>query len=212
MRTKSFPQWAGSPSVTTDTGDCPYYGIAIGPDSDEGAVSVGGLVLQAGRPLPLRGKSYAISHVRPTPSDLASITNLEVLLFESGDELACALARPNRPYAASVTTGTTQPGSASLSVPFVGRPQCLFQITGATVNLDYAIVGVRWNFGANAVQRSLLATEAAVAPDAFGSAAFYMGGQGDEAEIWDVLELYVWTPSGASSVNVEAVVSGELGI
>jgi hypothetical protein len=213
MRSISFPQWGGQTSATTDASDCSYYGVAIGPRSDEGLVLVGGEPLQAGLVLPLRAKSYSVAQARgpDLTGNLAAIQSLELVLVESLDELGGSFSRPNAIYSApKFSTPNSIPDAPQLAVPFVGRAQCLFQIVPAVADaFSYAIVGCRWSVAAGAVWQSLIHQGNDVVADSFGSYGFYVGGGGDQREVWDVLQLFVWSDLGIQ-VTAEAVAIGEL--
>ncbi len=204
MQVLTFQAWASQLKATTEPSGSDWCGIAIGPGSDEGRVLVDGHLLQSGRVLPLRSKRYAIQGVRPAGiTALAPIAQLQVILFADPAAMACEVARPNLAYytrAFQATAGKLLAASA----PYVGRRQALFTIASSNLvgAFAYEVVGVRYQYSRRDVVRVALHTEPAATMTAEGTYAFYLGGT-DDAEDWDVLELYI-TGGGTSSMGVFA--------
>lgn len=209
MRVFNFEQWASSPSVATDAGR--FVGIAIGPESDEAIVRVGGLLLQAGRPLTVRsdGGAYSIERVGAPANAIPSIARLQVVTFECLEEVEAFGCRANGRYGASSALTALGGWQRLATAPFVGRRQARFQLVTAAAGIDYRIIGLAYNSGARAVKESLLETVTGAVPDAGGTVAFYMGGS-NEGECWDALALEV-TPSIDDVVSVDVATIGELG-
>src|SRR5690242_12485034 len=98
MRVEGFSDWGtvGKWSSPDSGESCPWAGIAIGPESDEGLGRVNGCLLQAGRVLPLRDRKYTVERVLgTTAAPLATVASLQVLLFEHATELGVDVSRAN---------------------------------------------------------------------------------------------------------------------
>jgi hypothetical protein len=226
VRIVSFPDWFSRANVEASApqGDCAYYGIAIGPDSDEGIVNVNGYTLQAGHPLALRSTRYTISNVRPVFSPaipiaaVKAIAQLQIMLFESPEELAIGLAgRPDRPYNSGlVNPGTTLATAGQLFVPFVGRKRCLVQLIfnggagGPGVPINYSASGFRYSPDRGFPEAlTTLVTVTNVTSDSnpgTGTIAFYI-----ENEIWEALWINVWYSAAPATSDawIDAITSGE---
>jgi len=220
----------GTYEVNAPDSSCPYYGIAIGPDSDEGLVVVNGVTLQAGKVLPIKAARYTVTNVRPSydpnggaggrgvnRSELALFKQLQLVVLESPAELALASwGRANREYSSGLLDPTeAQSIFGTFMVPFVGRKRCRFQLTfngfdaGAPgVPINYLVTGWRWAPTERTFNESVLATVSNVTSDAEGTIAFYI-----ENELWDVLKLFVWYSSAPGSADAwfNATTSGESG-
>jgi hypothetical protein len=246
VRIISIADWKIRESVSTPQGD--WCGIAIGPRSDEGCVEVDGTLLQAGRVLPLRASTYTARKIRPgttrkdrtgasegaeTTGTLASVATLELMLFENPCELAGSYPRADGRYDNGVGGSAMIDGSAVLvdriTVPFIGRRQCLFVLTfGRPVIFDYEVYGQRYSRSMDAVDYVTLKTQLAATASSDGTRsfvdpagftvaaytyAFYIGGT-DNAEAWDSLRLAIRKPTSdgnADYVWIEAQTIGELG-
>lgn len=215
MRLYTVPDWIGRFTVETpEASACsPWLGIAIGPGSDEGAVLVDGVPLQAGRILPLRSSKYTISkryaHANGgAVDDMQSIAKLVLMLFEHPSELSVNVARPNARF-----RQRTALASNSLHVPFVGRRQLCVRIQwgeGSAETCSYQVYGRSYSEAAEQVTSTTLADESAVAADDGGGVTFYIGGT-NEAECFEEIEIAAQT-SGADLPHIEAEVIGELGV
>lgn len=218
MKSQLWPDWNGRAAVSTQAPsnrECPFYGIAIGPNSDEGLVDLGDVILQAGRVHRAREGTYQVKKVRGVVADFNAIANLQVLLFESESEANAyaGTSRPNKDYSGAFSSAATLPafGSPQLAIPFTGRRSARVALTATglgTNSFSYEVLGVRWSEQAAAVQRVPLTLQTSVDTDpTLNTYAFYIGGT-DNGEAWDLLELYV-----ASSVNAtwtgEATTLGE---
>jgi hypothetical protein len=214
--------WATVPSTTTYDG-C-FVGVAIGPESDEGCVLVNGVLLQAGRVLPLAAKQYNVS--RPNGDleatgaaggHLPSLTKLQLLLFTSRDELSCDVARPNRRVCVGVHNATAHVAR----IPFRGRRQlaCVISAFAPSVPVDtsytYTVVGRRFcpnsrSGPATSPPYTIDVTLASGAvPDMSVPLAFYVGGT-DNAECWDEIVVSATSAMNAQmSIDSEAI--GEIG-
>lgn len=223
MRILTFPAWSTEPRVTTPPLDKGYCGIAIGPDSAEGLALCEGFPLQAGRVLPIRERKYTIEHVRPTnprmlvadvdthdPS-LDCIQTLSVIVFEDPSEMGAHVMRPNLNFSATklLVEGAGIPQLA-LSVPFVGRRQCAvtFYSPNLVGNFGFLVRGVRYQYSARKVVKYNGATAAAQALDENGTFSIEIGGM-DNAELWDVLEIYLMSATATFDIDADTV--GEIG-
>jgi len=217
VQIEDFPEWHLTTVQKTKPIDRDWLGIAIAPGSDEGLILVDDVPLQAGRVLPLRSSAYKLGKVRPGNDrvGLEAIRTLSVMLFEHASEMACEVARPNGLYDVTYDTAAPIAGPHSLAnraiaVPYVGRRQALFVITSETIGggaFSYSVKGVRYQRSSNDVERYVLHADAAATLSADETLAFYIGGT-DNAEAWDILELYILT-AGVWSIDVDTI--GELG-
>ncbi len=206
MKIFTVNDWSGiAAAVQSDPAPsgCGWYGIAIGPESDEGRIRVNGIMLQAGRVLPLRAASYELARV--TTAD-ASIARLQVMLFESPAEIGVEVARPNGEFS-ELGFVATAASELVLTVPFVGRRQCRIVLAPTTEDdlTAYSVIGYA-HAPDGTPHSETLATNAA--PDA-GTNAFYVGGT-DNGECWDYLEIYATQPL-TGLLNVLATTIGEIG-
>lgn len=194
-------------------GKC-WHGIAIGPDSDEGVVLVDGHKLQAGRVLPLRSSgayklTRATGKAPPTLADLSEITYLlhvrrcQVMLFESPEELAVEVARPNGEYSSRAAQGNvagilTLAGGAGvetrvLTIPFVGRRQALVRLfmVASTQEHPVRVAGRRWDPVTDAVVETTLVESTTTSTGGAPSTFSYVVGGTNEAESYHELVAYV---------------------
>jgi len=235
MQVLNYPNWfigapgsggTSPPTTTTDpatTCSKKYVGIAIGPDSEVGAVRVNGkFTLQAGRPLTLDDNAYQLEGLHPkivsSAQGLASTgVGLQVLLFENYDEIHTGLERANASYSSAyITPPGAQPAQPQFSFPFSGRDTAQFLINadgGAGTSVQFVVQGVRWSSqhinssGAitGAIQKVVLASGTTV-PDVNNEYAFYI-----EDENWDALEVFLFNMVGnANGITIDAVAFGEI--
>lgn len=215
MKLWTFDKWAATNKAKTgrsDEHDLPfgrYVGVAIGPQSDDGRCLIDGeLLLQAGRPLPFRGREFSVESLRPASVNATlGIKTLQLCLLEHEGELRAEYARANGEYSAQLAyTAAYLP---LITVPFVGRRQARFQIHRAVAAYDYRIYGLRYSRLQNTVRTTLLREVLAAVPDADGTVAFYIGGT-NEAECWDALRLDINDDAaGTFFADVETI--GEIG-
>lgn len=229
MKLLTILDWGGVADVrTTDsfadqigTPECPYVGIAIGPDSDEGRVRVesdsGSATLQAGRVLALRSRNFTITNDGGVGGGLVT-TTLQLMLFECKEELAIEVARPNGKYiepalAVDDNGGTepaSDPGAPSFRFPYTGRRQALVTLVDVSLGepVDYAVFGQRWSERTQDYEEILLAS--ATAQDM--PIGFNVGGT-DNAESWDWIRVAVVsnTVAATGDVCVEVDTIGEIG-
>ena len=218
MRILSFSQYGAAKDgrLSSDVADAldderEYVGVAIGPRSDEARVQVDGELLEAGRILPLRNRSYKISRATPYDNALSSIRYLELMLFEDLRELAVDVARPQGKYSETFTGRNT---TYSFEVPYVGRRQARFVVTGAVGDtFTYSVNGRMYSDALRGVKSVLLKDgSAGQVIGATGTFSFYIGGT-DNAECWDVLAVAVTIPDDASHTwTVDTATIGELGV
>lgn len=209
MRIFSVPNWgdgsSGQREAITPAG-C-WYGVAIGPESDEGYVYVDGALLQGGRVLPLRKNngSYKIARHRIDPSGAfpESILRLDLMLFEHPSELAVEVARPTKMYTAS----WADPGAATeiqaIVFPFSGRRHASIQVHSSSFT-NYRIVGRTFD-GTSAEIADTAGAFGGVADE--GTEVIHVGGT-DHAEQFEEVQLFITT---AEVGSVIVMVSGELG-
>lgn len=216
-------------------GKC-WHGIAIGPDSDEGAVLVDGHKLQAGRVLPLRSTgayklTRATGKAPPTMSDVSEISFLahvrrcQVMLFESPDELACEVARPNGEYSSREAQGAvagilTLAGGAGtetrvLTIPFVGRRQAFVRLfmTTSTEEHPVRIAGRRWDPVTNAIRETTLVESTMTSTGGEPSTFSQAWGGVDEAECYHELVAYIAEHAAAlgATCHADGEAVGEIG-
>lgn len=216
MKVFSCDTWAELSRWSTDAGD--FHGLAIGPESEEGIVRVGELVLQAGRVLALAssGGPYTFTRYRVPRSTFAEISRLQIVAYECQAELAAEVARPTITYSSSIA-GVDVAASAwdtvqtVLDVPFVGRRQALLALYNSDVSkIGVKILGRRYNRAKRAVETRELASSAP--GDYSGTTiALYVGGT-DTAEAWDALRIQAGNTGAADAVvyaDVECI--GEIG-
>ncbi len=216
MKLQTFDQWGDQNRVVTDDSDSchTWYGIAIGPDSDDGIVLVDGHTLQGGRVLPLRQSRYSLQRTVPfdvgagaeitgAGARLRNIRQLQVALLEDPSELAVEYARPNGHYSgyASQASDVSEPSPPGIPVitpipplvkrfhvPFTGRRQMHAVISAYTANpWDYTVKGWSWSPSIKGLVAIELASASALV-DQFVS--FYIGGT-NEAERWDIITIDV---------------------
>lgn len=216
MRSFSVPNWANRDSVPTDSAPSgtSWVGIAIGPRSQEAVVEIDGVLLQAGRVLPLRSTQYNVKRVRPRDAALTCIASLELMLFECEAELGAEVARPNGIFSQAQAFPAAD-GTMTYTIPFVGRRQALFNVyTAKEFPFSYTLRGLRYQNSMRQVTKTDLHAEASiqtVTPE--WTYAFYVGGT-DNAECWDALEFAVADTSGTDDgdilgLDVETI--GEIG-
>ena len=188
---------------------CPYVGIAIGPASEEALVRVNGVLLQAGRVLPLVSGQYTIDRENNPPPGgsgwFQSITRLQLMLFEHRDELAAEVARPNGYHTAQITSAGSL--ASVIVVPTIGRRQVHFSI-GHTGDISRVVVtGTRVGRLGVAPHQVVIVDDSTARPagDPF---SFYVGGT-NEAENWVEMELEVNSTAGLTQAQVETI--GEIG-
>ena len=209
MKLQRWENWNVLGRVSTAGGN--FAGIAIGPDSEEGLVRVNGVLLQAGRvlPLPISG-AYVIERVignvklrddeDRSGEHPESVKRLEVLLFECKSELGTEVARPNHQHYA-------RGDSPILTVPFTGRRQAQVVATLHSGEWSGMVISARyWSQGAGAMRTITLPNPGTVGP----SMAFYIGGT-NEAENWHELR-FAMTTAGGSSLSVDVETIGEIGV
>ena len=196
---------------------CPYAGIALGPESEEGVVRVNGALLQAGRVLPLTATSYQIERVLGRvlgadpgdPHALPSVGRLEVLLFESPHELGACVARANGRHEASVVVASDVVWTEVVRVPFAGRRAALLALVAAAPGAGShaaRVVGRRFSVSRQVVEEFLLVEDEPFSPSA-DRLALVLGGT-DEAELYHELVVYMRTGDGvavAAHADVETV-------
>lgn len=168
-------------------------GVAIGPGSDEGSVRVNGVLLQAGRILPLAAPSYKFEKVYgSTAAPLASVNALEVLLFEHPWEMAVAVPRANATYAVSaVAVPDDDPDyTAIITIPFTGRSQARIVLTASAAPgagfHKYNVWGRAYNPISRAVREFLLVDAEDWSND--DSVSIVVGGT-DHHEVWNELRI-----------------------
>lgn len=201
MRVEETNDWAatGKWSTPPSDGDCPWAGIALGPESDEGIVRVNGVLLQAGRALALRSRLYTIERVLgDAGAPLATVARMQVMLFEHASELAAEFPRANGLY------GTRDQPAASDTVyapvcrfPFTGRRQARVNLLAsappASGDHKYQIVGRAYSPTTRTVTEHVLRQDVDFqAPD---RASFVIGGT-NEQECWHELSILVVTGDG----------------
>jgi len=213
MRVARWENWGELAKVQTDAG--PFVGLAIGPNSDEAMVLVDGVLLQSGRVLPLATKgAYTITRINGLPGTtdeatmLTSIKRLELLLFECPDEFAATVSRPNAQYSVTVVGLPIWPTTdRALTIPFVGRRQCLFTFdSGAAGSSGCLVYGRRYSRERRQITEVLLTT---IAPLTVPH-AHYMGGF-DNAENWHELAFDSSSTDGSAFI-IEAETIGEAGL
>lgn len=230
MYVQNFNGWNAATAVNasqaTDAAPpgCQWAGIAIGPQSDEGQVLVGGTVLQAGRVLPLAANRYQITRVRGASvsnvDGLATIDLCQLLLFHTPLEFALpSLVRPNKTFeSASFTSGITDPaGAIHLQFPFVGRRAMKIDFQTAGLGGDtwqYQVVGTRYNNVLGKPTAFQLKSQTGLLdPTAnYGSTgmySIYIGGTND-AEVWDAITVYLANTANPSPWTISATTYGEI--
>lgn len=214
MRVFNCDTWAGVDSFATDAGN--FVGVAIGPESEEALVRVGGLLLQAGRVLPLSSSSgsYTAARVRVPTSVLAEIGKLQLLAFECHEELACEVARPTNTFSSSISGVDVAAWTAATSVltlPFRGRRHAMVSLHNSDVSkIGMLIVGRRYHASKRAVETRTLVT---INPGDYSGTtiAVHVGGTND-SEAWDGLTVQAGhTGASDAVVYVDVECIGELG-
>jgi hypothetical protein len=207
VTTWSVGKYTTAPAV----GACPYAGIAIGPESDEGLVRVNGVLLQAGRVLPLPATSYTVERVLGSAgAPLATVAQLQLLLFEHPGELGVDVSRPNGLYGVKDAAAVSDTVYAQVArVPFIGRRQARVNILASAAPASgthkYKIIGRSYSVTTRTVTEHELAVDEAF--EASDRASFYVGGT-NESESWHELSFLVVTGDGAAitcDVDVETI-------
>lgn len=151
------------------------------------------------------------------PSDthdpgLDCIQNLSVIVFEDPAEMGSAIPRPNLNFFSTlvVTEETEAVPQLALSIPFVGRRQCAitFHSDDLASTFGFLVKGVRYQYSAKKIVRYDGPTAATQALDENNSYSIDIGGT-DSAELWDALEVYLFSASGTIDVDADTV--GEIG-
>lgn len=204
--------WAsnGKHSTPQAPGSCPWAGIAIGPESDDGLVRVNGVLLQAGRVLPLRSKSYTLSRVLGLGGELATVSRMQVMLFEHVNELAVDVTRANGLYGVQGAAAASDTVYAQIArVPFIGRRQARVNIIAsaapASGDHKYKIVARSYSVTKRTVTEHVLALDEVF--EQSDRASFYVGGT-NEGEVWHELSILVVTGDGVAitcDVDVETI-------
>lgn len=221
MKIQTYPgNWAAAATWTPPgpaPGACPYVGIAIGPQSDEGAIFVNDVLLQAGRvlALPASAAGYRVTRAHAA-GQFTSLSRLDVMLFEHQAELGAAVHRANLAYA-SVAGGVNVVTEAAftdvLRIPFHGRRQARIVVRGTTSMLSTVrVVGTYWSEARGALQTKWLEEVAMEVDDddTVAEAAIYVGGT-NEAEAWTELVASVQlAAAGAEVYYADALAIGEL--
>lgn len=213
MIVEDVTTWAvvGKHTTAPAVGGCPWAGIAIGPESDEGLVRVNGVLLQAGRVLPLRSSSYTVERVLgDAGAPLATVARLQLLLFEHASELGADVSRPNGLYGARDAAAASDTVYAQVArVPFVGRRQARVNILAsaapASGSHQYQIIGRAYSPTTRTVTEHVLSEDNAF--EESDRASFYVGGT-NEGEVWHELSFLVVTGDGVAitcDVDVETI-------
>lgn len=217
MKLWTFDKWSAVAKTKTDASDDAdlpfgqYVGIAIGPQSDDGRCLIDGeLLLQAGRPLPLRNRVFSVESLRPISVNASlGIKTLQLCLLEHEGELRAEYARANGEYSGKTNVPEASGYVAVCTIPFVGRRQARFQLISDAATINYRVYGLRYHGSTRTVKATLLRETLAAAPDTDDTVAFYMGGT-NEAECWDALRVDVDTPTN-SDIHFDVETIGEIG-
>lgn len=213
MRVESI-EWSGLSTWTTPApaGGCPWAGIAIGPESDEAAIRVNGVLLQAGRVLAVPSSGgYRIDRVLGIPGGanaLNSVARLDVILFEHPDELASDVRRADgRHGAADVAVSSAVTYAELVELPFSGRRHALVTIVASAApgsgSHQYKVVGRRFSTTRRVVEEFQIVTDQAFAET--DRVAFHVGGT-DHSEPFDELVILARTGDGvAVTMDVDAI-------